>query len=73
MLRGLAAIRAATGSAARVTVGLPTDILSRFESDSRLVKAVESAQVSLDTWKKTHGEVGAPADDVCRDRVTAWS
>jgi hypothetical protein len=61
VLRGLAAIRAVTGSTARVTVGLPTDILSRFESDSRLVKAVSDAQEALGTWKKTQSEVRVDA------------
>ena len=59
VLRGLAAIRAATGSAPRVTLGLPSDILSRFEGDARLVKAVADAQEALGVWKAKHSEVRA--------------
>ena len=52
LLKGLAAIRAATASVPRVTVGLPTEIVARFEGDARLATAVADAQEKLGEWKK---------------------
>ena len=55
--RALTSIRSATAPAARVTAGLPLDILSRFEDDKRLGQAVDAAQKNLEGWKKQQGAV----------------
>jgi hypothetical protein len=55
---GLQYIKSVTGRVKTVTRGLPSDILARFETDKRLVAAVDAAGRNLADWVR-HPDVSA--------------
>ena len=55
-LSALRSLRAVTKGVPRVTTGIPTHILERFDDDADLKTAIASASTRLDTLRKAYGD-----------------